>query len=60
MALAPLLVTVLGCGDDAGLPAEPTGPPITATATASSPLAFRQVSAGEDHTCGVTTDNKAY
>jgi alpha-tubulin suppressor-like RCC1 family protein len=57
---APFLATVLGCGGDAGSPAEPAGPPATATAAASSPLVFRQVSAGSEHTCGVTTDNKAY
>jgi len=58
LAMASLLATVVGCGDDAG--SEPAGPAVAATAAASSPLVFRQVSAGQDQTCGVTTDNKAY
>ena len=38
--------------------ASETGPALATTATA--PLAFAQVSAGNSHTCGVTTDNRAY
>jgi alpha-tubulin suppressor-like RCC1 family protein len=54
-----LLGAVLGCRDDQD---EPTAP----AETMSSPVAavaappFRQVSAGEFHACGVTTDSLAY
>jgi alpha-tubulin suppressor-like RCC1 family protein len=45
--------------------AEPTVPSTAselqpALATTTSALAFRQVSAGSGHTCGVTTDDRAY
>jgi alpha-tubulin suppressor-like RCC1 family protein len=57
-----LLVVALGCREDAE---SPVGPEATATgapalATAAAPLAFRQVSAGTAHTCGLTTGNLAY
>jgi alpha-tubulin suppressor-like RCC1 family protein len=41
---------------------EPTDPgvPRAEATLASAPLAFRQVSAGLWHTCGVTEDNRAY
>jgi alpha-tubulin suppressor-like RCC1 family protein len=56
---AATLMLVLACGEEP----EPTAPetPISASATAAAAtLSFRQVSAGEDHSCGVTTDGKAY
>jgi alpha-tubulin suppressor-like RCC1 family protein len=57
--LAPILAAGLGCAD--GLPpTEPRGEPVEATAAAASPLAFRQITAGTSHTCGVTTDNLLY
>jgi alpha-tubulin suppressor-like RCC1 family protein len=40
------------------LPGPGAGPVVVATATAA--LAFRQVSLGRVHSCGVTTDNRAY
>jgi hypothetical protein len=42
--------------------ASPTGQaPVTASVSAAAaPLVFRQVSAGADHTCGVTVDDVAY
>jgi alpha-tubulin suppressor-like RCC1 family protein len=43
--------------------APPTGPgsePAGATAALTATLSFRQVSAGQTHTCGVTTGDKAY
>jgi alpha-tubulin suppressor-like RCC1 family protein len=57
-----LLVVALGCREDAESPtgAEATAPGAPALATATAPLAFRQVSAGTAHTCGVTTSNLAY
>src|SRR4051794_29492632 len=57
--LAALLLAVLGCGKDAESPTAPEpGPALATSATAA--LAFYQVSAGNDHTCGVTTDNRAF
>jgi alpha-tubulin suppressor-like RCC1 family protein len=57
LALA-ILVALLGCRDDTE---SPTGPePAPALATTATALAFYQVSAGEDYSCGVTTDNRAY
>ena len=54
---AGLLVT-LGCREDTTSPTAPETAPVLATA--ASALAFYQVSAGGNHTCGVTTDNRAY
>jgi len=48
----------LGCGTDTDSPTEPVTPPSPATTTAA--LVFRQISAGWSHSCGVTTDNRAY
>jgi alpha-tubulin suppressor-like RCC1 family protein len=54
-----LAAAAWSCGDDAPAPTEP---PLqsAATATAAAPAQFRQVSAGEEHTCGVTPDDRAY
>jgi alpha-tubulin suppressor-like RCC1 family protein len=57
--LAALLVAALGCREDAESPTAPVAPPALVTA-ATTALAFTQVSAGHDYTCGVTTDNRAY
>ena len=53
-----LVAATLGCRDAES----PTAPdPVPALdATMASALAFHQVSAGRYHTCGVTTDNRAY
>lgn len=48
-----------GCRGDAPAPASPTEPDAE-EAAAAAPLAFRQLSSGGKHTCGVTTDNRAY
>jgi alpha-tubulin suppressor-like RCC1 family protein len=59
-----LLTTVLvfstaGCREDlSGPTAAESEPALAVTATAA--LAFQQVSAGQLHTCGVTTDNRVY
>jgi alpha-tubulin suppressor-like RCC1 family protein len=65
-ALAPILVAAaLGCREDAESPSAPATEPALAT-TAASALAFRQISTNgfnssdADHTCAVTTDNRAY
>jgi alpha-tubulin suppressor-like RCC1 family protein len=55
-ALATFVVAVLGCREDAQSPLAPEATPLATT----SALAFYQVSAGYDHRCGVTTDNRAY
>ena len=52
------LVAMLGCQEDVTTPTPPEPTPVLATA--ASALAFYQVSAGNVHSCGVTTDNRAY
>jgi alpha-tubulin suppressor-like RCC1 family protein len=59
---AALAVSLAGCTEDAS---PPTGPeagtsPVATTASAAAPLVFLAVSAGDSHTCGVTTDNRAW
>lgn len=57
--LALALLAALGCRGDAESPSDPE--PGASLAIVSAPaLSFRQVSAGESHTCGVTTDNRAF
>ena len=64
MRLLPLSALIVvsftvGCRDDTRPPTEPASEPALAAA-ASAPLAFRQVSGGGAHTCGVTTDDRAF
>jgi hypothetical protein len=56
------VLAVLGCRDDAKTPTGPEAAPEAASAVAavSGSLAFRQVSAGRTHTCGLATDGRAY
>jgi alpha-tubulin suppressor-like RCC1 family protein len=60
ITLAVLAGCGIGCREDA--PTAPDGartsPP--ALAIGGAPLAFRQVSVGRDHTCGLTTDDRAW
>jgi alpha-tubulin suppressor-like RCC1 family protein len=57
--VSALVVAGLACREDAEPPtAAHLDPPLALTA--DQPLAFRQVSVGEDHSCGVTTANAAY
>ena len=60
--LAPaLMVAALGCREDTESPTGPESEPVLATGAAAAALAFRQVSVGgSNHSCGVTTDNRAY
>lgn len=58
-AVPGLLVAVLGCREDADSPTAPQPAPTLAT-SATPALAFYQLSAGNNHTCGVTTDNRAF
>ncbi len=56
--LAVILLPLLGCNDEA---ASPTGPEAPLPAINSTQtLALHQVSSGGGHTCGVTTDHRAY
>lgn len=58
-ALAALAaVGLTGCRDDSSSPTAPLSEPTLAAATAA--LFFRQVSAGATHTCGASSDNRAY
>ena len=65
--LAPVLAwaamaAALGCSDGPQAPTTPAEPaaPALAAASATTALSFIQVSLGFSHTCGVTTDNRAY
>ena len=55
-----LALAMLGCGDAAEAPTANQGPAPALVTAVSSALLFRQVSAGAVHTCGVTTDDRAY
>ena len=57
-----LVLALLGCGEEVELPAAPGSgePELAAVAAPAGALSFRMVSAGRGHTCGVTTDNRAY
>jgi alpha-tubulin suppressor-like RCC1 family protein len=57
--LALALVVALGCRDDTESPTGPEPGPALATGSAQA-LTFRQVSAGDFHSCGVTSDNRAF
>ena len=56
---AALAIGALGCREDAGSPTSPEQVPILESAPAAA-LSFRQVSAGQFHTCGVTANDLAY
>lgn len=76
IAAGGLLLASFGCHDDTASPTEPvTGTPISvpevevtsdgaelgpATAAVTGAQAFRSVSAGWDHTCGITAATRAY
>jgi alpha-tubulin suppressor-like RCC1 family protein len=55
---AGLLITAVGCQEDSSSPTAPETTP--ALSTTSTPLSFIQVSGGGRHTCGISTDNRAY
>jgi Alpha-tubulin suppressor and related RCC1 domain-containing proteins len=59
VAAALLVAAALGCRDDAQSPTDPQQPAALLLATTAA-LSFNEVSAGAFHTCGVTTDNRAY
>lgn len=53
------LLALAGCGEDPQSPPDAVAVPGPALAAATA-LGFLQVSAGEEHSCGITTDNLAY
>lgn len=55
----PAIALVAAACDEEKLPTAPPSDPALAVASAQS-LVFRQISAGHDHTCGLTTDDLAY
>jgi hypothetical protein len=58
--LAPaFMMAALGCREDAQSPTGPAPEPAL-DITPAQALSFRQVSAGAQHTCGVTGDGRAY
>jgi len=59
IALA-VAVAASGCREDAESPTAPSEPAPAVVATAAQALTFHQVSGGYGHTCGVTTDGRAY
>jgi alpha-tubulin suppressor-like RCC1 family protein len=57
---ALLLLGALACGDDETPPTGPTTRTAETDFAAAAVLSFRQISAGNGHTCGVTTGDQAY
>jgi len=58
VAVSAVLAAV-ACGDDASSPTEPAANSQAAVSAATA-LAFWQVAAGGSHTCGITSDYRAY
>jgi len=54
-----LAAAVAACGDDASSPTAPQGPS-PSVAIAASALTFKQLAPGWYHTCGITTDGRAW
>jgi alpha-tubulin suppressor-like RCC1 family protein len=54
------MLAILGCREDAESPAGPESGPASALVAAGGTLAFRQITPGRIHTCGVTTDDLVY
>src|SRR5438067_14626 len=52
-----ILMSLAGCREDTE---SPTAPEVQPAVAAASALSFRQVSAGSLHTCGTSSDNRAY
>jgi alpha-tubulin suppressor-like RCC1 family protein len=55
---AAVIIALAGCQEDQQSPTAPAAEPALATTTTA--LSFRQVSTGYFHTCGLTTDDRAY
>jgi alpha-tubulin suppressor-like RCC1 family protein len=54
------LGALLGCGEESAPPSAPGSSANTAVAAFSAAPAFQSVSAGWDHSCGITTGTRAY
>jgi len=59
LAATAMLLGGFGCGGDTESPVEPAAVSPT-TAAATTALEFREISASFHHTCGLTTDGRAY
>lgn len=55
-----LLAGLVSCNDPTSTEPDKPQAAAPALATAATALSFDQVSVGQDHTCGVTTDHRAY
>jgi alpha-tubulin suppressor-like RCC1 family protein len=61
LALGSLaLLAAVGCQSTTDVPTAPAAEPSAQSVAAAIALQFREVSAGYDHSCGVTRDNIAY
>ena len=62
LCLGGALLVGISCRDDSMSPTDPAAAEASAAlaTTMSTPLSFLQLDAGTLHTCGVTTDNRAY
>ena len=58
LAFSMLLAAALSCREDAETPSSPSIEALGAVTTGA--VAYRQVTGGWSHTCGVATDNRAY
>jgi alpha-tubulin suppressor-like RCC1 family protein len=58
LVVAGALTGALSCNDDGRAPTAPESTPVIASA--SQPLEFFQVTAGDLHSCGVTVDNRLF
>jgi alpha-tubulin suppressor-like RCC1 family protein len=56
---AGLLITTLGCREDAESPTAPELAEVS-TSAVSAPLSFDRIVVGGQHSCGITFDNRAY
>jgi alpha-tubulin suppressor-like RCC1 family protein len=59
LACSAVTLAAIGCHDGTESPTE-SGPLPQAKVAAAAALAFRQVSAGSYHTCGITPEGEAY
>jgi alpha-tubulin suppressor-like RCC1 family protein len=55
-----LIIAAAGCSQDSTSPLNPESTPDLSASALTATLQFRQVSAGFQHTCAVTTDDRAY
>ena len=60
LTLAVALIVGISCRDDSTAPTAPAAEAEPSLATAVAALSFRLVTAGTYHSCGLTTDNRAY